>query len=135
MSSIVNFFNALGTFIETASKSNVFRVLSLGVGAIVLYSGYENRNALIEALVTSDTALISLGVGCLIMLIGWIFRSIINRMDDTQQKNEQLLRERIESLEREVQDCRTECRTEAQKTHEEIKIALIRIEEMMRGNR
>lgn len=82
MTEKADMINAVADFIEKVGNSKWRQVLTFGFFGIVLFTFYENRTQVWTTLINSPYLAGSLGMGCILLFIGWAISNLQQRIYD-----------------------------------------------------
>lgn len=106
MESFVKFLNAIGALIQQLTSSRVILLIVLGFFAVALSFTYENRQIIFTMIINSPFLLTGGIVGVVILILGWMFSSLVSRADERNEAFHRSLEERIAALNQQIIDCR-----------------------------
>ena len=106
MESFVKFLNAIGALIQQLTSSRVILLIVLGFFAVALSFTYENRQIIFTMIINSPFMLTGGIVGDVILILGWMFSSLVSRADERNEAFHRSLEERIAALNQQIIDCR-----------------------------
>lgn len=93
---------ASASLIDTISKSNLSKLIFGGISGVFIYSLWENRNNVLLALLSSQSAMVVMGTIMVFLTLGWIAMGIMAKIEKSQQAIQMFQQERIKQLEEQV---------------------------------
>ena len=106
MEQLVKILNAVGGLLKELTSSRVILLIVLGFFAVALSFTYENRQLIFTMIINSPFLLTGGIVGVVILILGWMFSSLVSRADERNEAFHRSLEERIAALNVQVSDCR-----------------------------
>ena len=106
MDSLVKFLNAVGGLLQQLTSSRVILLIILGFFSVALSFTYENRQVIFTMMFNSPFILAGGVVGVVVLVLGWIFNSLVARADERNEAFHRSLEERIAALNVQITDCR-----------------------------
>lgn len=104
--------NAGGDLLLKIMSSGVIKTIGLAIGGVFVYALFENRAEAVRIVFTSAPIMVSLGVGGLLSVVGYLFKLSLAKTEEANRKNETFKDLRIQELQQELAELKTELKTE-----------------------
>ena len=82
--------NAVGTLLEKIIASGIGKTAAIGAIFILLYSFFENRQQVLQIILTNNAVLYGLGVATVLVLLSAILNMMLDRADKAAKETSML---------------------------------------------
>lgn len=96
---------ALQTLMKEITSTKVILILLLGIGVVVLFFTYENRQDIFSRVMSSPYLLVGGTTGLITIALGFVFGALVRRADERNEAMFAMMQQQIEHLNTQLEDC------------------------------